>query len=318
MTKLLIDTDIGDDIDDALALAAVIQMPSVQLIGVTTVYKNTDMRARLARKLLKLGGVPDVPVYAGCGDGVSVRNDRQERFCQYSPDLDTNVSLAPDNAEAIDPDEAAVRFILDSVERYGKELTIVAIGPLTNIAKAILSDLERMRRIGRIVLMGGAFYEHFREWNILCDPEAAEVVFQSGIALECLGTDVTRRCQLSEEQYQWILNHRGDGMHGFLGELVRLWSRSYEGAPIMHDPLAVWHAVHGQFVELEPALVAVETGGKHCRGMTLNLDECYKYLGKPPAGVRVSVAKSVDSSNFLQQFMTALFNYKENEEGDGK
>ena len=177
MNKFILDTDIGDDIDDAFALDLALKL-GLELVLVTTVFRDTVARAAIAKKLISLHG-REVPVYAGMGETLDGENNRPP-LCQWTDDL---TAYAPQNASP----EEAVDAILDAARRYGKDLRILAIGPLTNLAHAIRKDKEAMLATGGIVMMGGDYVNHYAEWNIRCDLTAAKEVFDSGIKIVAVG-----------------------------------------------------------------------------------------------------------------------------------
>ena len=165
--KILLDTDIGDDIDDLLCLQLGLNLNEVEFIGITTVFKNTQLRARMVNKVLKMNNISNIPVYAGYGDGIKQKNDKDVLFCQYEDDLNSE-EYKPINYKDGCNGSSAIDFIIESVKKYGQELIILGIGPFTNIAKAIQKAPDIMKNVGRIVVMGGAFFSHFIEWNITC------------------------------------------------------------------------------------------------------------------------------------------------------
>ena len=303
--KIILDTDIGDDIDDALALALALEMPEIELVGVTTVYLDTDKRARIAQKILSLWGV-DVPVYAGMRKGDTVDAPIDNVPCQYTPDLDDK-AYAPLNNVYEDNGAAAVDFIIQSAEKYGKELVVVAIGALTNVAAALRKAPESMKKIQRIVLMGGCFYRQFREWNILCDPQAAKEVLAFDGEVVCVGLDVTEQAKLSNRQYQDILAVSGDARLEYLASLVRLHNAYTGCTPVLHDPLTVYYVAHPEILLTEPVMVEVETKGEFSTGMTINVDLLYDYLPYRMQGRRLLAAKAVRAKEFMEQFMQMVF-----------
>lgn len=299
--KILLDTDIGDDIDDALALALALEMPEIELVGVTTVFQNTEKRARIARKMLSLWK-RDIPVYAGIPLGEKSGMAYAQTPCQYTPELDAP-EYAPCNLPAEDEGMGAVDFIIRCAEELGPELTVVAIGPLTNIARAIEKAPGTMARIKRIVLMGGSFQRQFREWNILCDPLAAKRVLEFEGEVVCIGLDVTNQTRLSRRQHQMLLEAKDDEKRAYLSQLVALYTSSTGNTPILHDPLTVYYVAHPEILLTEPTLVQVETEGSLTRGMTVNVDQLYEYLPHELEGSRLLVAKAVRVREFLSDFM---------------
>lgn len=302
--KILIDTDIGDDIDDAFALLLAANM-KLDIVGVTTVFKNTVERARMAKKLLKLCGAPyaDTPVYAGIGKPLCGEVDLDERTCQYSPDLEDEI-YTPDNT---DP-EAAIDFILDCCRKYGDELTIVAIGPFTNIAAAIKKDAQAISR-ANIVIMGGAYFRQYADWNVWCDPHAAKLMFESTRGIRCLGADVTHKLRLTPTEDAAIVNYRGDNAAaGYVSQLYKYWKGGREWLlGMLHDPLTVLCAVDPTYCEYKSAPVAVVTEGV-ARGMTVNIPEYGKArmngnFADFDFAREHSLAHSVDRDAVIARFM---------------
>ena len=291
--KFILDTDIGDDIDDALALAFGIAEPGLRLLGVTTAFHDTQKRGRIAKKLLHLWGAPDIPVYAGIQGGGSVNFSY---LCQYTPDLEQPEYEPLSNAYT-DGGAAAIDFILDMARTYGKELTLIPIGPLTNIAAAIRKDPSAMKSLGGILLMGGCFSRPCPEWNILCDPEAARTVLESGCAITCVGLDVTRETRLSDAQQHAVTQRQPDEKREYLAGLIRLHQQVTKGNSILHDPLTVYSLAHPDILTTEALSVRVEADGPD-RGLT---------KPDPTGSAPVSVAKTVDAPRFLADFIQTVF-----------
>ena len=288
--KFILDTDIGDDIDDALALALSLSSPELELLGVTTVFRNTPARARMAKAILQLAGHPDIPVYAGCGQPINNPVDETEIPIQVGPELD-NITYE---------DGHAVDFLIRQAKVHGKQLTLCPIGALTNIALAIRQD-KAMLNIGEIVLMGGSFYRHCNEWNILCDPEAAHIVFSSGIPIRAIGLDVTTRCVMSDAQVAQV-NASAHPLQRQLALFIQRWMAQTHVNPMLHDPLAVTAMWNPAYLTFEPAQVQVETQGKYTRGTTFSQG----YWGKVQES-HTQVACDVRPDAFLEEFMRRVF-----------
>ena len=156
--KILLDTDIGDEIDDAMALYFAMS-DGIEIVGITTVYKNTDERARISKRLLKLfgRGYENVPVFAGHGTPVAEGEQEYPHTCHYHEALSSD-EYAPDGGK-----DDAIDFIIDCCERYGEELAVVAIGPFTNIARAIEKNRAAIGKAGKVVIMGGAYYRQYAD-----------------------------------------------------------------------------------------------------------------------------------------------------------
>lgn len=302
--KIILDTDLGDDIDDALALLFLLKLDA-ELIGVTTVFRNTPLRARLAKRILSLAGRGGIPVYAGYGKPLAANADETAVFVQYTPELESE-EYAPDNRDERNGVEAA-EFLLRAARKYGGQLTILAIGPYTNLAKAYLSDPSAFDGCN-IVLMGGCFYEQFIEYNAAMDPEACDVLLRSDLPLKFIGADVTWKAQLDDEQTAAVLALGAPGLTGYCAQLVRLWKKECWFNPVLHDPLAAYFVTDESICEMEEVWTEIELKGEHTRGMTANMDHFYKYLEHKTEGKRrVLCAKRVDEKRFIRIFLEKTF-----------
>ena len=298
--KILLDTDIGDEIDDALALYFAMEL-RLDIVGVTTVYKNTDERARITRRLLSLygNGYEAVPVFAGHGTPIAQEQREYGHTCHYH-DLLESKEYAPDGDA-----DTAVDFIIEACKKYGEELAIVAIGPFTNIARAIEKDPDALNMAGKIVIMGGAYFRQYADWNVMCDVEAADIMFDSLDNLECMGADVTHRLLLSQNEHQSLIDCKKDGAACEIGELIRLWSIvNPDRCPTLHDPLAVYYAIHPEICGVENQRIKVITDGC-ARGLTLNIDAYNKAYMNPACnscGRSHTVAREVRAREFIDHF----------------
>ena len=298
--KLLIDTDIGDDIDDALALALAMD-EGVELIGVTTVFGDTVKRARMAKRLLTLGGYGGAPIF--CGYSGSVGEDEIKPPDLYTSELDGD-EFAPDSEKP----EEAVNFIIKACEEYGESLTLLCLGPLTNVAIALTKAPEAVSS-ARIVMMGGAYFRQYADWNVSCDPLSAKAVFDGLAGMHCIGADVTHLLRLGEKEERALLSYQGsrpDRKH--LSEMMRLYrSRKGEERTALHDPLALYYALHPDICDTSEARIAVVTDGP-ARGLTLNIKEYSKswmnpcYEGYYPPAQRVAI--SVDARRMMGRFLS--------------
>lgn len=302
--KILLDTDIGDEIDDALALYFAMEQ-GFEIVGITTVYKNTDERARISKRLLKLygKGYENISVFAGEGTPIAEEPTEYPHTCHYHDMLDSD-EYAPDGAS-----DEAIDFIIESCEKYGEELAVVAIGPFTNIARAIEKNKDAVNKAGAVVIMGGAYYRQYADWNVMCDVEAADVMFSSLKNLECMGADVTHRLLLSRDEHQKLIDCKKDGAAKEIGELIRLWSIvNPDRCPTLHDPLAVYYATQPDICEVESQRVKVITDG-YARGLTLNIDAYNKGYMNPVCDgydMRHNVAKDVKAREFIDIFTSTF------------
>lgn len=289
--RIVIDTDIGDDIDDALAIVLALKSPELEVAGLTTVYRNTGLRTKLALQLLKAYERPDIPVATGIGSPLLTQTDAGSIPCQWLDgysDIESNCS------------QHAVDFLIDQVSRDPK-ITIVAIGPLTNIACAVMKSPEVMRQ-AEIVLMGGMHSAFYPEWNIVCDPEAAAIVFNSGLKLTMVGLDVTLKCRLTQSDVDRI-KLRGKSETAFLSRLLSQWMDSSKHLPILHDPLTIAYLSHPDLLEFQPKKVSVECKGEFTRGMTVEHRDVFF---DRPMDVNVLAAVEVRQEAFIQLFLERL------------
>ena len=297
--KIILDTDIGDDIDDAYALALVLKSENIELIGVTTVFRNTYLRAKIAKALMKTLQV-DVKVYAGCEvpfiepvhyfDYESIQGGL-DAPCQYCDNMQNEL------VESLH----AVDFIIKTVRNNPGEITVVGIGPLTNIAMAIRKAPDIVPLFKKIVLMSGHVPElkfkndktkYLSEWNIICDPEAARIVYTCGAEVYQVGLNVTLQCALTLQDVEKLKNKQ-KSTNMFLYQLTDVWSRKFDRTTLtMHDPLAI-SVVTNNFCIFKKEIIRVELASLN-RGKTIVTDQ--GVIGTS----EIYVAEAVDSCGFIQ------------------
>lgn len=274
---ILVDTDIGGDIDDAFAVALILRSPELELLGVTTVSGDTQARARLAAKMLWEAGWRKVPVAAGAPGKLT--RDPQERWADgfSSPQLIK---------------QGAVDFLDRQFNQRPGEITLVAIGPLTNVAALIRKDPAISHKIKRIVLMGGAIAHGYGdnpkavpEYNIYADAPAAQVVFAAGIPILMAPLDVTAMLQLSASDMHRIFTQLTPTSNA-LTLLYHLWGNP---TPTLFDPMAVALVIDPTLCETKP--LAVEVDGK---GLTTAVE------GKPPNAI---VGLKTDARRFMDFYL---------------
>ena len=266
--KYILDMDIGDDIDDAIALYAAM-CQGLEIIGVTTVFRNTDDRARQAKKLLmEFGqGYETVPVFAGHATPMDKEPQTFPHIHHYTPEL------AEDRYTPNGGADEAVDFIIDACHTYGKELIVIAIGPFTNMGRIIEKDPDALNMAAKVAIMGGAFFKQYVDWNVTCDVPAADIMFRNLNNLECIGADVTHFMEGEERLYNNLLEYTGnDKGHLYLTELCRLWRKDRPWSKLLlHDPLVVYYTIDPSLCEMKSAPIAVITEGFGI-GLTLNVD----------------------------------------------
>ncbi len=318
---VLIDCDPG--VDDALALALALASPELDVRAVTTVQGNVPARwaYRNARRavayfqgLLPEPGVPP-PVFPG--EAYPLRRGRIDRRVSYQIHGEDGLGdlfrrRKPPSLPG-EPGGAAPQAILDLARRMGNSLTLIAVGPLTNLAVAVRRDRRAMAGVGGIVIMGGAVQmpgnvTAVAEFNIHCDPEAAEAVLNCGAPVTLVGLDVTRRAVLPSKALRG-----GGAFRRTLRDLVRpyvAFSKRHRGldGTTLHDPLAVAVAIDPNLVRFEKRPVSVECGDGPARGMTV-VDLRADAPPTEPGASGVRVALDLDEKRFLRFFLNRLEAY---------
>ena len=308
--KIILDTDNGDDIDDLFALYLALSRDDIEIVGITTTYVNTNLRARQIKKVLRLAGKTEIPVYAGIGTPIKTLHpcDVNYKFCQFTQDLE-NDEYAPINDDEGCNGISAIDFIIAKSEELGSDLTIVSIGPLTNIAHAILKAPLSMRKPS-IVMMGGCFSKIEREWNIECDYKAASIVFNSKLNLTAIGVDVTRKTEISLALQKKILQHKSANPYlSYLIEAANLWYKATNRRIVLHDPLALYCVYNKDICKYNEYHVCVEEEGKLTTGLTVPLEELlwvqFAYLDKNNYSL-TRCATDVSSKKFIKDFVSQL------------
>jgi purine nucleosidase len=271
MTRIILDTDIGTDVDDAMALALAMKAPEITIEGVTTVYGDVHLRARLAKKLLQLGNRDDVSVYAGIVQPLLHNREIWWPGHEGEGVLTEDEEVAYESAHAVD-------FIIETIMKNPGEITLVPIGPLTNIAAAIIREPEIVNNVKEIVLMGGvvrlgdnAVELPQIEHNIKCDPEAASLVFGCGAPIVMVGLDVTKKVTITREDNERLASS-GKPLNEALFKLVDRWLEfTKRDWCVMHDPLAVSLLIDRSLVETRRMKVHVEYDHRHPTGQTVAL-----------------------------------------------
>jgi purine nucleosidase len=248
---VILDTDIGTDIDDAFALALVVNSPELDLLGVTTVSGDTQARARLAAKMLwEAGGRwRDVPVYAGPPGKAQPVDQTRWANGFSSPALHMS---------------GAVDFMRTEINRRPGRVTLIAIGELTNVAALLKSDPAMAKKIKLIAMMGGSIARGYgpdskpeAEWNIKSNPEAAETVFSSGVPLLMAPLDVTAMLQLDAAGRRRVFTHLTP-LTNALTILYHLWGNE---TPTLFDPMAVAMLIDPRICDTQQLAIQVDGQG---------------------------------------------------------
>jgi len=252
--KIIIDTDIGDDVDDAFALALAVKSPELQILGVMTTFGDTETRAKLADRFLAEVGRPDIPVSAGKATATS--NPMSQR--RYADGGHAARASHGDAAE----------FLLEQIRKYPGQITLIAIGPLMNIGAAIAKDAATFRKLKRVVLMGGSIRRGYGdlgytapvppmpEWNILNDVASAQNLFAAGVPLFVMPLDSTQLKM--DEVKRAFLFRQGTAVTDQLVVLYHLWGQE---TPTLFDPMTIAFVLRPDLCAVQPMRIRVDEKG---------------------------------------------------------
>ena len=314
-TPILIDTDPG--IDDALAILLAFGSPEVSVEAITTVAGNVevDLATANAFRILEVARPERRPRVAR-GAAAPVAGPLLTAAHVHGEDGLGNLGglREPDGRPRYPKQSYVVEMldgadlILETADRFAGRLVIVALGPLTNVALALRRNRGHLARAARIVVMGGAVavpgnVTAAAEFNMHVDPEAAAEVFASGLPIELVPLDVTRRVVLTKSDLAAALERRGGATARFVEDFTAhgfdFETRRGDGGMALHDPLAVGVAVDPSLVSLEPLHVAVECEGRLTRGMTV----ADRRPHRPGPAPTCRAALDVDAPRFLRLFL---------------
>jgi purine nucleosidase len=294
-TSLLIDTDPG--IDDALALLLAFGASECAVEAITTVAGNVEVeRGTLnARRVARLARSDRLPIIARGAAGPLCRPLITARHYHGRDGLG---EALPEEALPVGEPDTAAATIVETARRSGRMLTVVALGPLTNLAFALASDPDAVAAIGRLVVMGGAVevpgnVTPTAEFNVHVDPEAAARVLEAGLPVDLVPLDVTRRVVLTRAALEVALSRAPAALAGFVTAVTQFAFGADGGAAgiPLHDPLAIGVALDPRFVRLVPRRIAIGAEG-----------ETRSEEGAP----NCRVALEVDAGRFLDYFLDRL------------
>ncbi|ARC89189.1 nucleoside hydrolase [Rhodovulum sp. MB263] len=273
--KIIIDTDPGQD--DAVAILLALASPEIEVLGLTAVAGNVPLALtqKNARMVCELAGRRDIPVFAGCDRPLAGQLVTAEHV-HGRTGLD-----GPTLPEPTMPlqDAHAVAFLIETLRAAPEgEITLCPLGPLTNIATALREAPEIGPKIREIVLMGGAYFEvgnitPAAEFNIFVDPEAAAIVFASGVPLTVMPLDVTHKALVTKprnDAFRALDTAVGQAVAAMTDFFERYDREKYgsEGAPL-HDPCVIAHLIRPGLFRGRHVNVEIETEGRFTRGMTV-------------------------------------------------
>ena len=308
---ILIDTDTG--VDDAMALVLALNSPELSVKAITTVAGNIDVTkcTRNVERILDLLNIQDRPIVAE-GASRPLRLPLVKASEVHGKDgLGDVPACLPRSRTSKHP--RAVETILRCCDQYGARLTIVAIGPLTNLALAWKKNPRVMRKVGRIVTMGGAIRVPgntgpVAEFNYFVDPDAAHIVLNSGVPVTVIPLDVTHQVVVMRKEMEYRAKRRASraalAILKFTESYMKyhLDTQGFNGG-YLHDPTAVGVAIDPSLVKTRNVHVDVESKGAFTRGMTVT-----DLRGqRDPSQTTVDVAVAIDRERFLKLFHDRLW-----------
>jgi len=294
-TRLILDTDIGTDVDDCLAIALLLASPEIQLEGITCVYGDVGLRSRMVRKLLRLAGRERAcPVLLGAEQ--PLLGLRPVYWAGHE-----GVGLLEPGDDALDADPGhAVDFLVETILANPGEIHLLAIGPLTNVALALRREPRVAAALRHLTIMGGVhrgtdgLHLPLAEHNILCDPEAAHIVLSSGAPITLVPLDVTTKVEIDQEMVDAI-RATDTPFHDAIAGQVEAYPRfAARGATALHDPLAAAVVVEPGLVHSTPLVAQVETSGRLAPAVTfMSLPTAHESANARVAlGVDVAAART--------------------------
>ncbi|CAM0880345.1 unnamed protein product [Alopecurus aequalis] len=312
--KVIIDTDPG--IDDAMAIFVALNSPELEVVGLTTIFGNvyTSLATRNALHLLEAAGRTDIPVAEG--SPVTVKKATKLRIASFVHGSDGlgNQNFPPPTGKPVD--QSAAAFLVEQANLYPGQVTVVALGPLTNLALAVELDPTFPTKIGQIVILGGAYSVNGNvnpaaEANIFGDPDAADIVFTCGADILAVGINITHQVVLSDIDRKKL--EQSDSKYArYLCKILGLYydyhmdAYSTKGV-YLHDPTALLAAVDPSLMTYTEGVVRVQTDGI-TRGLTVfdntkkRYGEITAWTGKPT----VKVAVTVDAPAVVELMMQRL------------
>jgi len=252
--RIIIDTDIGDDIDDAFAIALALRSPELQILGISTTFGDTEARARILDRLLGENARRDIPVLAGTA--TQTKNPMSQRV--YGDAARFTRAFHP----------AAMDFILEQIRNNPGQITLVAIGPLINIGALLDRDPQTFLKLKRVVLMGGSVHCGYSEvglcpgpppvpeWNILNDIPSAQKLFRSGVPLYVMPLDSTQ-LKFNESMRSYVFR-QGTPLTDALTLLYHEWNQP---TPTLFDPMTIAYILNPQICPTEPMHITVDEKG---------------------------------------------------------
>lgn len=315
MKRIILDTDIGTDVDDAMALVLAVASPELQIEGITTVHADAPLRARIARRLLDMTGNESVPVIAGAS--LPLQMPLPENF-HWKPRLRGHEGVGVLEAAILAPtpditttaDDAA-HFIIEKAQACAGELSLITIGALTNLGRALQIQPRLADWIRDVTIMGGVLDTQRFTWppmfevNLNCDPLASRLVFAAPWPITLVPMEVTTQVYLTTEHRAamraWdqplsttlvhLMEHMQESFADFSRE-VGVTSDFYQGRTYMHDPLAVYASMACRYLTVRRIPVQLEV-----------IDNVLRTISRPEHAPNVQVCVDVDAGAFVNMWI---------------
>ncbi|MTV39644.1 nucleoside hydrolase [Duganella radicis] len=288
--KVIVDMDIGDDIDDAFALGLLLQSPEIDIVGITTAWGDTALRAQLLERMLRETGHSNIPVAQGIRATGNPQPFTQARYAQRG--------ALPAKIDAVD-------FMLDQIKRQPGQITLLALGPLTNIGAAIQRDAATFGKLKQVAMMGGSVRSGYRksqyvpsrpadkEYNIVSDIAGAQKLFTSGVPIVMMPIDSTQ-IRLDEVERNALLGH-GSRITDQLALLYHQWINAYQpwssNMPSLFDVVPVAWMLDPTVCPTTPLRIVVDNEG---------------YTREQAGAPNAQVCLASDQKRFFEIFMPRL------------
>ena len=288
-TKVLFDTDIGSDIDDAVCLAYLLAKPECELLGITTATGEALERAKLASALCKVAG-QEIPIFPGTDDPILVLL-KQTKASQATalPKWDHDTDF---------PRGEAVEFLRSTIRAHPGEITLLAVGPLTNLGLLFRVDPEIPSLLKSLVLMCGVFSTGGpgrKEWNAIGDPHATAVVYRAQAPVHrSMGLDVTGQVRMSADAVRERFSAK---LLEPVKDFAEVWFKGHGGGITFHDPLAATTIFNDSICTFKRGSVDVELASERSMGMT---------YWKPDEEGPLEVAVEVDVDEDFEEYFSVF------------
>lgn len=306
MKKVILDVDTG--VDDAWAILLALRSPELSVQGITTVAGNVDcdLTTKNTLRILELAGRPEIPVARGLSKPIMC--DLHTGKVAHGDDGIGNVDFPEPQGRPLD--QHAVDFLIERIMAAPGEISLLPVGPLSNIATALLKEPRLVGAVREVIIMGGAVTvpgnrTPAAEFNIYTDPEAARIVFSSGLPITLVGLDVTRRTLLRQHHLEY-LGQFADPVAQFVARSAQVYlefarQRFGRDGCALHDPLTVGVAIDRSLVQTKDLFVGIETRGELTRGATVG--DWYGTSKLPP---NAAVCLEADFERFVNLFVERI------------